>query len=34
MLQATPQHQLLLAVEPIDFRAGKRCGVKRSQLNY
>lgn len=25
MLQVTPQHRLLLAVEPIDFRAGIDC---------
>lgn len=27
MLQITPQHQLLLAVEPVDFRKGI-CGLK------
>jgi transposase len=36
MLQITPQHRLLLAVEPIDFRKGI-CGLKglcQQKLSY
>lgn len=33
MLQLTPQHRLLLAVEPVDFRKGI-CGLKGLCLNY
>ena len=32
MLQLTPQHRLLLAVEPVDFRKGI-CGLKGLCLN-
>ncbi len=33
MLQLTPQHRLLLAVEPVDFRKGV-CGLKGVCSNY
>ena len=33
MLQLTPQHRLLLAVEPVDFRKGI-CGLKVLCLSY
>jgi len=33
MLQITPQHRLLLAVEPVDFRKGI-CGLKGLCFNY
>ena len=33
MLQITPQHRLLLAVEPVDFRKGI-CGLKALCLNH
>lgn len=33
MLQLTPQHRLLLAVEPVDFRKGI-CGLKGLCLNH
>jgi len=32
MLQLTPQHRLLLAIEPVDFRKGI-CGLKGQCLN-
>ena len=33
MLQLTPQHRLLLAIEPVDFRKGI-CGLKGQCLNH
>lgn len=33
MLQITPQHRLLLAIEPVDFRKGI-CGLKGLCLNH
>jgi len=33
MLHLTPQHRLLLAIEPVDFRKGI-CGLKGLCLNY